>query len=65
MFKAAQYYGGKHQALCFNFPVLIFLGKEQDLLCNVHYAFGVVLRDTIEDIERINSHVGLWVCETD
>ena len=61
MSKAPEYDRCEHQTLSFNLPVLIFLGKKQDLLCDIHDALRVMLGDTVQDIQRIDSHVGLRV----
>ena len=45
--ETTQYYGSKHEALCFNFPVMIFLGEKQDLLSDVHYALRVMLGNAV------------------
>ena len=49
--EAAQHNGSEHEALSFNFPVMIFLGEKQDLLSDVHYALRVMLGNTVEDVE--------------
>ena len=64
MSKATQNNGSKHEALCFNFPVMIFLREKQYLLSNIHYALRVMLGDAIEYVERVHSNVGLRVSET-
>jgi hypothetical protein len=49
--EATQNNGSKHEALCFNFPVMIFLSEKQYLLSDVHYALWVMLGNTVEDVE--------------
>ena len=56
---------GKHQALSFNLPILIFLSKEQDLLGNVHNALWVVFCNTVQYVQGVDSHIGLRICQTD
>lgn len=63
--EAAQNYGSKHEALSFNFPVMIFLGEKQYLFSDIHYALRVMLGNTVEDVERVHPNIGLRVSETD
>lgn len=49
--EATQNNGSKHEALCFNFPVMILLSEKQYLLCNIHYALRVMLGNTVENVE--------------
>lgn len=62
--EAAQNYGSKHEALSFNFPVMIFLGEKQYLFSDIHYALRVMLGNTVEDVERVHPNIGLRVSET-
>ena len=54
---------GKHQALSFNLPVLIFLAQLKNFLSDVHNAFWVVFSDWVQNIEGVYSHVSFRVSE--
>lgn len=64
MSETAQYYRSKHQALSFDFPILIFLGKQQDLFSNVHNALGVMFGYAVENIQGVDSDICFGVGKT-
>jgi len=49
--EATQNNGSKHEALCFHFPVMIFLREKQYLLSDIHYALRVMLGNTVENVK--------------
>lgn len=49
--EATQNNGSEHEALCFNFPVMIFLSEKQYLLSDIHNALRVMLGNTVQDVE--------------
>lgn len=63
--EARKHYRCKHETLGLDLPIVITLAEHQYLLSNVHDALRVVLRDVVENIQRIHAHIGLWVGEAD
>jgi hypothetical protein len=51
--------------LCLDFPVLVTLTEQENLFSNIHDAFWVVFGNTVQDVQRIYSHVDLRVGQTD